>query len=63
MKKKEKLISFRIDEHSKNIFENICNSNFSSISRELQIFIYKTIEKNEKNEKNSNQTEKNENLP
>lgn len=44
-------ISFKIESDTKEQYVKICKKRYSSISRELQIHIYKTIE----NEKLNNQ--------
>lgn len=50
---KNETITLKIEDAVKNKFEQICKQKYSSVSRELRIFIYKTIE----NEKLNNKTE------
>jgi antitoxin component of RelBE/YafQ-DinJ toxin-antitoxin module len=50
---KDKLISFKIEEETKESFERICKENFTTVSQTLYKFVHKEIKQESKNSKAS----------
>ena len=48
---KDKIISFKIEEDTKENFERICKENFTTVSQKLYTFVRQEVKKESKNSK------------